>query len=79
MDKKCGLCNVTSISYAQEHLSSSTVLEVLGYPVKFFSLPLRRKDQCCDETEEMFSEVFNVPVFWEDGDFGMSLNKAFTL
>lgn len=33
---KCGLYNVISTFYAQEHLSSNTVLEVLGYPVKFF-------------------------------------------
>lgn len=43
MDMKYGLCNVISTSYAQEHLSSNTVWEVLGYPVKFFKSATEKK------------------------------------
>lgn len=43
MDKKYGLCNIISTSYAQEHLASNTVLEVLGYPVKFFKSATEKK------------------------------------
>lgn len=43
MDKKYGLRNIISTSYAQEHFSCNTVPEVLGYPVKFFKSATEKK------------------------------------
>lgn len=43
MNKKCASSNIISASYAQEHLASNTILDVLGYPVKFFKSATKKK------------------------------------
>lgn len=77
MDKKYSLCNVISTSYAQEHLPSNTVLEVLGYPVKFLKSATEKKRPML--WWNWRDDIFNVPAFSEGSDFGVSLNKVFTL
>lgn len=79
MDKKYGLCNVISTSYAQEHLSSNTLLEVLGYPAKFFKSTTKKKRPMLWWNWRNMLRHFNVPAFSEGNDFSVSLSKAFTL